>query len=208
MGKVLDIHLSYQGMKTIMTDRKPENAILPLILNRRSSRAMTGGTVPHAQLLSLFEAARWAPSAFNNQPWRFLYAHRDSVHWPLFFDLLGEFNQSWCKNAGALILLIAKTTFDHNGESARLYAFDAGAAWENLAIEATNLGLVSHAMQGFDHVQARPALNIPEGFDPLIMIAVGHKAAAESLPEALREREKPTLRKSLSELAFAGPFPI
>lgn len=191
-----------------MTHRIPENPVTSLIVDRWSSRAMTGETVPHAHLLSLFEAARWAPSAFNNQPWRFLYAHRDSVHWPLFFDLLGEFNQSWCKNAGVLILLVAKTTFDHSGNSARLYAFDAGAAWENLAIEATNLGLVAHPMEGFDHIKAKPALNIPENYDPMIMIAVGHKAAAETLPESLREREKPSQRKSLAELAFSGPFPV
>ena len=178
-----------------MTHRIPENPVASLIVDRWSSRAMTGETVTHAHLLSLFEAARWAPSAFNNQPWRFLYAHRDSVHWPLFFDLLGEFNQSWCKNAGVLILLVAKTTFDHSGNSARLYAFDAGAAWENLAIEATNLGLVAHPMEGFDHIKAKPALNIPENYDPMIMIAVGHRAAAETLPESLREREKPSQRK-------------
>lgn len=188
--------------------RQPEHPVNALFVNRWSPRSMSGQTVPHADLMSLFEAARWAPSAYNGQPWRFLYAHRDSVHWPLFFELLGEFNQGWCKNAGALVLLLAKTTFDHNNELARLYAFDAGAAWENLALEAASRGLVAHAMQGFDHVKARPALSIPAEFDPMIMIAVGHRAPAEQLPESLRERERPTPRKSLNELAFAGPFPV
>lgn len=190
-----------------MADRQPEYPVGELFLNRWSPRAMTGETVNHADLMSLFEAARWAPSAYNNQPWRFLYAHRDSVHWPLFFDLLGEFNQTWCKNAGALVLLSAKTTFDHNGEAARLYAFDAGAAWENFALEATHRGLVTHAMQGFNHIGAKAAMNLPDNFDPLIMIAVGHRAAADSLPDSLRERENPTPRKQLSELVFAGPYP-
>ena len=188
--------------------RKPEHPVNELIVNRWSPRSMSGHTVPHADLMSLFEAARWAPSAFNGQPWRFLYAHRDSVHWPLLFDLLGEFNQGWCKNAGALVLMLSKTTFDHNGELARLYAFDAGAAWENLALEAAHRGLVAHAMQGFDHVKAKPALNIPEEFDPMIMIAIGHKAPTENLPDTLRERELPTPRKTVNELAFAGPFPV
>lgn len=188
--------------------RQPENPVNDLILNRWSPRSMNGQTVAHADLLSLFEAARWAPSAYNGQPWRFLYAHRDSVHWPLFFGLLGEFNQTWCQHAGVLVLLASKTTFDHNGELARLYAFDAGAAWENFALEATARGLAAHAMQGFDHVKAKSALNLPVEFDPMIMIAVGHKAPAENLPESLRERERPTPRKSVSELAFAGPFPI
>lgn len=190
-----------------MADRQPEYPVGELFLNRWSPRAMTGETVNHADLMSLFEAARWAPSAYNNQPWRFLYAHRDSVHWPLFFDLLGEFNQTWCKNAGALVLLSAKTTFDHNGEAARLYAFDAGAAWENFALEASHRGLVTHAMQGFNHIGAKAAMNLPDAFDPLIMIAVGHRAAAETLPDSLRERENPTPRKQLNELVFAGPYP-
>jgi nitroreductase len=103
-----------------MSERSPEYPIAELFVNRWSPRSMTGETVPHADLMALFEAARWAPSAYNNQPWRFLYAHRDSVHWPLFYDLLGEFNQTWCRNAGALVLLASKTTLDHNGEATRL----------------------------------------------------------------------------------------
>lgn len=190
-----------------MSERCPQYPIEDLFVKRWSPRSMTGETVPHADLMSLFEAARWAPSAYNNQPWRFLYAHRDSVHWPLFFGLLGEFNQSWCKNAGALVLLASKTTFDHNGKAARLHAFDTGAAWENLALEAAHRGLVAHAMEGFDHVGARPALNLPEELDPMIMIAIGHRGPAEQLPDTLQQREKPTPRKSLNELVFAGPFP-
>ena len=190
-----------------MSERSSEYPIAELFVNRWSPRSMTGETVPHADLMALFEAARWAPSAYNNQPWRFLYAHRDSVHWPLFYDLLGEFNQTWCRNAGALVLLASKTTLDHNGEATRLYAFDAGAAWENLALEASRRVLVAHAMQGFNHIGAKSALNLPEELDPMIMIAIGHRGPVENLSDALQQREKPTPRKKLDELVFAGPFP-
>lgn len=188
-----------------MTARKVEHPILEVIHRRWSPRAMTGAPVDRQDLMSAFEAARWAPSAFNNQPWRFFYAHRSSDHWPLFFELLGDSNKTWCVNAGVLILLAAKTTFDHNGESARLYAFDAGAAWENFALEATHRGLVVHPMQGFDHVAAKSALQLPNDFDPMIMIAVGHKAPAETLPEALRARETPSQRRPLADLVKEGP---
>ena len=189
-----------------MSQRQVDHPILEVIHRRWSPRAMTGEAVAHADLLAAFEAARWAPSAFNNQPWRFLYAERSSDHWPLFLGLLGESNRSWCVNAGVLVLLAAKTTFDHNGEAARLYAFDAGAAWENFALELTHRGLVVHPMQGFDHIAAKSALNLPAELDPMIMIAVGHKAPAETLPEALRAREKPTPRRPLTELVHEGPL--
>lgn len=191
-----------------MGERQAEYPVNEIFVKRWSPRAMTGQTVNHSDLMSLFEAARWAPSAFNNQPWRFFYAHRDSVHWPLFFNLLGEFNQSWCQQAGVLVLLASKTTFDHNGEDARLFAFDAGAAWENLALEASHRQLVAHPMQGFDHISAKSALNLPKELEPMIMIAIGHQASAETLSEPLRQRESPTPRKSLNELVFPGPFPL
>lgn len=189
-----------------MSGRQVEHPILEVIHKRWSPRAMTGEAVSQTDLMAAFEAARWAPSAFNNQPWRFLYAHRDSAHWPLFFGLLGESNKTWCVNAGVLIVLASKTTFDHNGDAARLYAFDAGSAWENFALEATNRGLVAHPMQGFDHIAAKSALNFPAELDPMIMIAVGHQGPPESLPEALRAREKPTPRRPLVELVHEGPF--
>jgi nitroreductase len=190
-----------------MSERQVDHPILDLFHRRWSPRAMTGETIAHQDLLALFEAARWAPSAFNNQPWRFLYAHRDSVHWPAFFGLLGESNQTWCAHAGALVLMAAKTTFDHNGAAARLYAFDAGAAWENFALEATHRGLVAHPMQGFDHIAAKSVMNLPDDLEPMIMIAVGHRGPAESLPDALKAREKPSPRKPLAELTHAGPYP-
>jgi nitroreductase len=96
--------------------RQADHAIDNLFLNRWSPRAMSGEAIPQEDLLILFEAARWAPSSYNNQPWRILYARRDSAHWPLFFDLLVDSNKAWARNAAALLLFISKTTFDHNGQ--------------------------------------------------------------------------------------------
>jgi len=188
-----------------MSQRQAEHPILAIFHQRWSPRAMTGDAIDRADLMALFEAARWAPSAYNGQPWRFFFAMRDTEHWNGFFGLLGDFNKLWCAQAGALVLLASKTTFDHNGEPARLYAFDAGAAWQNFALEATHRGLVAHAMQGFDHVAAKSVLNLPGEIDPMIMIAVGHRASAETLPESLRSRETPSGRRPLAELIHEGP---
>ena len=156
--------------------------------------------------MSLFEAARWAPSSYNNQPWRLLYARRDSEHWPLFFDLLVEFNQSWVKNAGALVLFISGTHFAFNGEPSVTHSFDTGAAWENLALQGWLKGLVVHGMQGFDYQRARTALNIPEGFEVEAMIAIGKPADPATLPEELRQKEVLSDRRKLEETICEGPF--
>jgi nitroreductase len=177
-----------------------------LFLNRWSPRALSGEAVTDEELMTLFEAARWAPSSYNNQPWRILYARRETEQWPTFFGLMVEGNQSWAKDAAALLLFVSKETFDFNGKPYPTHSFDAGAAWENLALQATMLGLVTHGMQGFDYERARTELNIPEGFRVEAMIAVGHPGDPAQLPEPLREREAPSGRKPLSEITCEGAF--
>ena len=186
--------------------RKADYPIDQLFLDRWSPRAMTGEPVSQEELMVLFEAARWAPSSYNNQPWRILYAHRDSENWQLFFDLLVEFNQTWAKNAAALVLFISKTTFDMNGEPSITHSFDTGAAWENLALQGWLEGLVVHGMQGFDFERARTALNIPEGFRVEAMAAVGRPADLSVLPEGLKGRESPSDRRKLEQTICEGPF--
>lgn len=186
--------------------RTADHPIDKIFLDRWSPRAMTGEPIPQEQLMELFEAARWAPSSYNNQPWRILYARRDNEHWPLFFDLMAEFNQGWAKNAAALILFISKTTFDFNGEASVTHSFDTGSAWENLALQGWLKGLVVHGMQGFDYDRARAALNIPEGFRVEAMAAVGRPANPETLPPDLREKESPSDRRKLEETICEGPF--
>ncbi|HEX8115714.1 MAG TPA: nitroreductase family protein [Pyrinomonadaceae bacterium] len=188
--------------------REPQaqNPVDELFLDRWSPRAMSGEGVSQEELMTLFEAARWAPSSYNNQPWRILYARRDTAHWETFFNLLVEGNRNWAKDAGALLLFVSKETFDFNGKPYPTHSFDTGAAWENLALQATMLGLVTHGMQGFDYERARSELNIPEGFRVEAMIAVGRPGDPARLPEALREREAPSGRKPLSEITCEGAF--
>lgn len=186
--------------------RKADQAIDKLFLDRWSPRAMTGETITQEEMMVLFEAARWAPSSYNNQPWRMLYALRDSEHWPLFFNLLVEFNQSWAKDAGALVLFISRTHFDFNGEPSVTHSFDTGAAWENLALQGWLKGLAVHGMQGFDYERARTGLNIPDGFQVEAMAAIGRPAEPSTLSADLREKEAPSDRRPLEQTICAGPF--
>lgn len=186
--------------------RKADHSIDRIFLDRWSPRAMTGEPVPQEELMVLFEAARWAPSSYNNQPWRILYARRDSEHWPLFFDLMVEFNQAWAKNAAALVVFISRINFDFNGEPSVTHSFDTGSAWENLALQGWLKGLVVHGMQGFDYERARAALNIPEGFQVEAMAAVGRPADPQTLPADLREKESPSDRRKLEQTICEGPF--
>ncbi len=186
--------------------RQPAAGVDAIFPRRWSPRAMSGEDIPEEILKSLFEAARWAPSSNNNQPWRFLYARRNSVHWNTFFPLLRESNQVWAVKAAVLIVVISKSTFDSNEKPARTHSYDAGAAWENLALQGSLLGLVVHGMQGFDYDLARKVLDIPELYQVEAMIAVGQPGKAEDLPESLRNREYPSGRKDLSDIAAEGPF--
>lgn len=187
-------------------NRKADHPVHPLFIDRWSPRAMSGEEIPEAELLTLFEAARWAPSAYNNQPWRILYARRGTAAWPLFFDLLVEPNKVWAQQAAALLLFISKSTLDFNGQPYPTHSFDTGAAWQNLALQGFLNGYVVHGMMGFDYERSRTALQIPEEFRVEAMAAVGRPGSAELLPEALRQREVPGDRRSLSEIVCEGEF--
>lgn len=156
--------------------------------------------------MPLFEAARWAPSSYNNQPWRFLYAKRDTEHWDRFFGLLVPFNQSWTKRAAALVVILSKKTFDHNGKPSRTHSLDTGAAWENLALEARARGLVAHGMEGLDYEAARRLLGVPDEYDVEAMVAVGKPGKKEDLDPALQERETPSDRRPMREIVMEGTF--
>jgi nitroreductase len=165
--------------------RKSTYNIHSLILSRWSPRSMTGEELTDEVLMSLFEAARWAPSSYNNQSWRFIYAKSNTEHWERFFNLLVEGNKVWAKNAVALVVVIARKDFEFNEKPARTYQFDIGAAWENLALEATSKGLAVHGMQGFEYEKARKDLEIPDNFDVMAMIAIGKKGTKDQLPPQL-----------------------
>jgi len=184
--------------------RKPNYPINPLIFNRWSPRSMTGETLNDEDIMSLFEAARWAPSSYNNQPWRFIYAKRNSEHWNRFFNLLMEPNKLWAKNAAILVVVISRKNFEFNEKPAVTHQFDAGSAWENLALEASSRDIVAHGMQGFDYKKAGVDLRIPPNFEVMAMIAIGKKGPKEILPAELQEKEKLTNRKPLKEIIMEG----
>ncbi len=186
--------------------RKPDHDIEPILFHRWSPRAMSGEQISEQELMTLFEAARWAPSSYNAQPWRFLYARRGTANWDRFFDLMVEFNQSWTKHAAVLVVVVSRKTFESNDQAAPTHSFDAGAAWQNLALQGSTMGLVVHGMQGFDYEKARAVLNIPEHFQVDAMIAVGKPGKREDLPEDLQEREQPSDRKPVAEIAIEGGF--
>lgn len=187
--------------------RKTRYQVHPLILNRWSPRSMTGEAMSDEEIFSLFEAARWAPSAYNGQPWRFLYAKRETPSWDIFFNLLVDFNKQWCKNGAVLGLSISRKTFEKNEKPAPTHAFDTGAAWENLCLEGTYRGYVVHGMQGFDYERARSELSIPDTYEVLAMFALGKRAPKSALPLALQEKEAPSERKAIQEFVFEGKFP-
>ena len=173
--------------------------IEPQFLTRTSPRAFTEAAVTRTQLEQIVEAARWAPSASNLQPWHFAYALHGDAHWKAFSTIPNEFNRRWCLNAGALIVLVSDTE-----ASPGKHSFDAGCAWGYLALQAHAMGLATHAMGGFSADEARKVLNLPEHLVPECVIAVGRRADASTLPDDLREREQPSGRKPLAEMLSAG----
>lgn len=196
---------------TTANGRTADHPIDKLFLERWSPRAYTGEAIPEAVLATIFEAARWAPSSYNSQPWRFLYARRDTASWPTFLGLLNEFNQSWARQAAALVILVSRETMLPPGAAQEIpshsHSLDAGAAWANLALQANRLGWDAHAMVGFDIARTGPTLNVPEGHRVEAAIAIGKRGPASLLPDGLAAREKPNDRKPLSETVFEGGFP-
>jgi nitroreductase len=186
--------------------RRADHEIETLFLKRWSPRALNGQPVSAGDLARLFEAARWAPSTYNEQEWRFLYAHREGRHWDTFLSILMEANQVWCKNAGVLIVVLSHKVFSKNGKPNPVHTFDSGLASENLMLQAAAMGLVAHGMAGFDRGKARAALKVPDDYEVEAMIAVGHPGDTSVLPAELAEREVPSGRKPIGEIAREGVF--
>jgi nitroreductase len=179
-----------------------------LFLQRWSPRAFTGAAMPQEELLRVLEAARWAPSSYNAQPWRFLYAHRDTPAWPKFLGLLTETNRSWAQNAAVLLIALSKKTMGPDGTTPNhAHSFDTGAAWSNLALQATALGWHAHGMVGFDIPRAASELGVPDAYRVEAAIAIGKQGDKAILPETLQARESPNTREPVENFAFEGRFP-
>lgn len=185
-------------------------AINETIANRWSGRAYDAAqAVSHEQIIALLEAARWAPSCFGDQPWRFLVWNKnaDASSWQQAFDCLGESSQAWVKNAPVLFLVCADTLFNHNQQANRWAQYDSGAAAENLCLQATSMGLMAHQMGGFNADAARTAFAIPAQYTPMAMLALGYPAAISSLEGDILSRETaPRTRRPLNDLFFAGSW--
>jgi nitroreductase len=177
--------------------------VIEEILARWSPRAFSHKPVSLEDLKKIFEAARWAASSYNEQPWRFLVGHRGDPTYQKIFDSLVEFNQGWAKSAPVLILSAASKHFAHNKTPNQYAIHDTGAANAYLVLQATALGLHAHSMAGFNHDKARAAFGIPEDFAIGAVTALGHLGDVDVLPEGLREQEvSPRQRKPLSDFVF------
>ena len=193
-----------------MTARTPDHPVHDLIVNRWSPRSFDRSDMPEAELKTILEAARWAPSAFNIQPWRFVYARRNGEGWDTLVSLLNPFNRDWAQHASALLFLFSDTEVDgKDGKPNRqsgTHSFDAGAAWANAALQATGMGYHSHAMAGILRDDIHETLGVPARFKAEIAIAIGKRSKVEDLPEDLRARETPSARKPLDDIAFEGTW--
>ncbi|MCF3639955.1 nitroreductase family protein [Rhizobium sp. TRM95111] len=194
---------------TTSNSRTADHAIDTLFLDRWSPRAFTGEAMPQEALATLFEAARWAPSAGNGQPWFFVYGHRGTDAFARIYETLDDGNRRWTDKASVLAVILSRThRRAANGELRPIYthAFDTGAAWHALALQATLSGYHAHAMGGIDREAAMAALQVPDGFRVEAGLAIGKIAPRETLPEDLAVRETPSQRKPASEFAFEGFF--
>jgi nitroreductase len=186
--------------------RTPAEEIDAMFCDRWSPRSFSSTPVSDEDLQSLFEAARWAPSCYNEQPWFFIYAVTAEDR-ERFASALVEKNRRWAERAPVLIFLLARKRFELTGQENRHAPFDAGAAWMALALQARRRGLYSHGMAGFSQEKAYDLLEVsPEDFHIMAAIAVGHRGVPEVLPEDLLEMEAPNSRKPHSEVAMEGKY--
>jgi len=196
---------------------KPAETLTPvhaLISKRWSPRAFADRAIEDDKLHSIFEAARWAPSSRNEQPWAFFVVTKsESESFELLLGTLMDSNRVWAQNAPALIMTLAHTVLEKDGKPNHLGFHDLGLATSNLVIQATALGLATHPMAGFHPEMARARFHVPEGWEPVSVIAVGYPGNADTLPESLRERESaPRRRKPLADFVFSeswgSPSPL
>lgn len=188
--------------------RTADHPVADQFLARWSPRAFSDAPLDQAQVLTALEAARWAPSANNNQPWRFVYGMRGDAGFAAIAEALNPGNRLWAEKAGALIVVASATTVARNGAEVPngTHAFDTGAAWAMLALQAHLSGLISHAMGGFDHDKIRVGLNVPASHALHAVVALGHPGDPAALPDTLRAREVPNQRRPLNETVQRGSY--
>jgi nitroreductase len=193
------------------TNRVADHPAERIFVDRWSPRGFSQERISDSELRTLFEAARWAPSAYNSQPWRFLYALRGETEFDAFLAPLIDFNRGWAQHAAALIYLLSRKEFTPPGKTeaqfSRTHSFDSGAAWANFANQTAIGGWAAHGMSGFDVDKARTILGVSREFDVEIVVALGRKGDGTHLAPALLQREQPSPRASVDEFAAHGLFP-
>lgn len=190
--------------------RAAEHPIEPLFLDRWSPRAFSAEPMGERDLMPILEAARWAPSASNVQPWRFAWGLRGDAAFAGIEAALLPGNRAWAGQAAALVVIgssLTRAAADGSAVANGFHAFDAGTAWGFLAVAAHQAGWATHAMGGFDHSKMAEALALPEGHVLHAVVAIGRRGDAAQLPEALRAREVPSTRRPLAQTAGHGRFP-
>jgi nitroreductase len=186
---------------------EPDHPIHELLMARWSPYGFADDPVPRDDLLSLLEAARWAPSSFNEQPWRFIIGQRGEPAWDGILECLVDANQAWARKAPVLLLTVPSLLFARNGKPNTAAHHDIGLAMAQLCVEATARGLHVHQMIGIHPERAQERFTIPEGHEAFTAAAIGRAARLEDVPEALRERDaQPRTRKPLSEFVFGDAF--
>jgi nitroreductase len=182
------------------------DGVLPIFHQRWSPRSFADREVNPADLAKVFEAARWAASSSNEQPWRFLVGDHNSLTYKKIFDSLVPLNQAWAVHAPVLILGVAKTKFSHNDSPNRVALYDLGAAASYLTLEAAALGLSTHQMAGFDQDAVRKALEIPEDYVIGAVIALGYQGepAALANEKFVAQEVAPRQRKPLNQFVFGS----
>ena len=190
---------------------KTAQPIAKLLTDRWSPRAFTPEReITNEELVSLAEAARWAPSCFGAQPWSFIFCprHAQPESWEKALACLAEPNQAWAQNASLLIASVGQKNFPHNDKPNRHHLYDTGAAAMSLVLQAEQLGLRAHQMGGFNPEAVIKSFNVPQGWDPISMIAVGKQADADVLPEGqAREGEvAPRTRDELNTRFFINTW--
>lgn len=188
----------------VEANRKADYPVHSLFLNRWSSRAFEEKEVTKETLYTILEAARWAPSSSNLQPWRFIVAHTEEQK-QKFQSFIKPNNRLWTDHAPVLLLIVSNK-FRQDGEPSGAHAFDAGAAWASIAFQAHLLGLATRAVGGYEREQAREVLQIPAEYELHAVIALGYRGAPETLPEDFQQRELPNGRRALNESIIEGSF--
>ncbi len=205
MTQSLARHFAVELSPEVQAARQPEAPVDAAILERWSPRAFDSRPVEPEKLDAIFEAARWAASSYNEQPWRFVLA-RSPQHHQKFVDFLLPMNQAWAASAPVLVLVLAKKTFSHNGSPNKTYQFCTGAAAAYMTLACAQQGLIAHGMAGFDDDMARATLGVPTDFELMAVFAIGYHGDKSKLPPEVQEREFPSERRPSRDSVMEGHF--